>query len=81
MRRPGENRAMHRARLSRQRRVERKGKYDTRTGVADDLTTTTLHPTKGFRRISGKRVEARFMLQAIYSRAATKRRAHPLIVP
>jgi hypothetical protein len=32
---------------------------DQRETVADDLTTIILHPTKGFRRISGKRIRAR----------------------
>lgn len=68
LRRPDENRAAHRARLSRERRAARKRIDDLRERIEDDLTTITLHPTKGFRRVSGKRVEAqaklpRFILQ------------------
>lgn len=69
-----ENRAAHRARLSRERRDAKSRKYDTRTGVADDLTTTTLHPTKGFRRISGKRAEANDRMNAVFAMAAIRAR-------
>lgn len=31
---------------------------DARERVEEDLTTVTLHPTKGFRRVCGRRVEA-----------------------
>lgn len=58
LRRPDENRAAHRARLSQQRTAAKPRIDDARERVLDDLTTFTLHPTKGFRRISGRRIEA-----------------------
>jgi hypothetical protein len=51
------NRAGLRAARSYARKNRVRPISDAREGVADDLTTTILHPTKGFRRISGKRVE------------------------
>ena len=39
---------------------------DARETVAEDGTTITLHPTKGFRRISGKRVMARAKMHAMF---------------
>lgn len=38
--------------------------------VDDDLNVTTLHPTKGFRRISGKRVEAQAKMPAFAAKWA-----------
>lgn len=66
LRRADENRAQHRARLSRERREDRTRKDDLRECVTADLTTYTIHPTKGFRRISGKRAEANDRMAAIF---------------
>lgn len=52
------NRAQRRAAASVKRRAERKRIDDLRERVEDDLTSYTLHPTKGFRRVSGRRAEA-----------------------
>lgn len=52
------NRAGRRTAASIKRRADRKRIDDLRERVLDDLTTFTLHPTKGFRRIAGRRLEA-----------------------
>lgn len=70
LRRPDENRAAHRARLSQQRRAAKPRIDDLRESVDDDLNTTTLHPTKGFRRISGRRIEAQAKLPFFTARWA-----------
>lgn len=67
LRRDDENRAQHRARLSRDRIAAKKRRPHYYEGVADDLTTTTFHPTKGLRRISGKRAEANDRMNAIFA--------------
>ena len=59
------NRAGRRAARSYARRNRVRSISDAREMVADDLTTTVLHPTKGFRRISGKRIEAQERMAAI----------------
>lgn len=43
---------------------------DLRETVDDDLSTTTIHPTKGFRRISGRRIEAQAKLPFFTARWA-----------
>lgn len=53
-----DNRAGRRALASRKRRNDRVRKDDLRESVAADLTVITYHPTKGRRRIAGKRIEA-----------------------
>ena len=52
------NRAQRRAAASVKRRAERKRIDDLRERVEDDLTSYTLHPTKGWRRIAGRRITA-----------------------
>jgi hypothetical protein len=41
---------------------------DAREVVQRDFTTTTLHPTKGFRRVSGKRVIAQARIYEMLGR-------------
>jgi hypothetical protein len=52
------NRAAWRTARSQERRAAKTRIDDLRERVEDDLTTYTIHPTKGFRRISGRRIEA-----------------------
>lgn len=61
-----ENRHARRARQALERRASRRRFVDTREGVANDLTTITLHPTKGFRRISGRRILAQQYMAVAY---------------
>lgn len=56
------NRAAWRTAMAQQRIKDRKRIDDLRESVADDMTTRILHPTKGFRRIAGRRVEAQAKL-------------------
>jgi hypothetical protein len=70
------NRAQRRAAMSQQRRYMRSltHTHDARECVNDDLTTVTLHPTKGFRRLCGRRVQAQADLpkwQFMWGRWAT----------
>lgn len=64
------NRLAWRTARSQQRIKDRRRIDDARECVDDDLNTTTIHPTKGFRRISGKRIEAQAKMPAFIARWA-----------